>query len=667
MTFTPVTSPPIQPTRGGVQAARGRPRGGCRLGDGHARFYDIPARPETVASDIVITGIASVCHRDASILFDPGSIYSYVLSYFARYLEMIRESLVSHVHVTTRVGDTIIVDHMYRWCVVTIGGLETRVDLLLLSMVDFDMILGVYWLSLCHDIMDYHSKIMTLAMSGSPRIEWRGSLDYVPSKVISYQKAQRMVEKGCLSYLDFVRDVSANTPTINSVPVVREFLDMFRVDQSGMSPDRDIDFGIYLVSGTQYIYIPQYRMAPTELKELKQQLQELIDKGFISPSAALGCTDSVCEEEGWYYADVHRLLGARVFSKIDLKFGHHQLKIRDSDVLKTGLSSITVPLTRLTQKSSPFRWSDECKESFQKLKTALTTASVLVLPSASGSYIVYCDASWIGIGYVLMHQGRVLDNQFVRLGVLETSRFLAYVVSRSSLYDHIKECQYDDPHLLVLKETVKHGDAKEVTIRDDVVLRMHGRICVPNMDELCELILENDHRSWYSIHLGTAKMYQYLRQHYWWRRMKKDIVGDQFSPFVEFAYNNSYQSSIQMDPYEALYGRRCRFPMGWFEPGETRLLGIDLVQDALDKAKLIQDWLRMAQSRQTSYDDRKVCDVAYMMGKKVLLRVSPMKGDMRFGKKGKLSPRFIGPFEVLERIERLLIGWHFRLVYRVFI
>ena len=124
----------------------------------------------------------------------------------------------------------------------------------------------------------------------------------------------------------------------------------------------------------------------------------------------------------------------------------------------------------------------------------------------------------------------------------------------------------------------------------------------------------------------------------------------EFLPLAEFAYNNSYQSSIQMAPYEALYGRRCRTPVGWFEPGEARLLGTDLVQDALEKVKVIQERLRTAQSRQKSYADRKVRDVSFMEGEKVLLKVSPMKGVMRFGKKGKLSPRFIGPFEVLRRI-----------------
>ncbi|XP_070008164.1 uncharacterized protein [Nicotiana sylvestris] len=108
---------------------------------------------------------------------------------------------------------------------------------------------------------------------------------------------------------------------------------------------------------------------------------------------------------------------------------------------------------------------------------------------------------------------------------------------------------------------------------------------------------------------------------------------DQFLPLAEFAYNNSYQSSIQMAPYEALYGRQCRSPVGWFEPGDARILGTYLVQDALDKVKVIQERLHTAQSRQKSYTDIKVRDMSYMVAEKVLLKVSPMKGVMRFGKK----------------------------------
>ena len=125
---------------------------------------------------------------------------------------------------------------------------------------------------------------------------------------------------------------------------------------------------------------------------------------------------------------------------------------------------------------------------------------------------------------------------------------------------------------------------------------------------------------------------------------------DQFLPLAEFAYNNSYHSSIEMAPFEALYGRRCRSTIGWFDAFEVRPWGTDLLRESLDKVKLIQDRLLMDQSRQKSYADRRIRDLEFMVGERVLLKVSPMKGVMRFGKKGKLSPRYIGPFEIVERI-----------------
>ncbi|XP_070042756.1 uncharacterized protein [Nicotiana tomentosiformis] len=92
----------------------------------------------------------------------------------------------------------------------------------------------------------------------------------VPNKVVSFLKAQRMVGKVCDAYLAYVRDVSVDTPTVQSVSIVRDYPDVFPVDLSGMPPDMDIDFGIHLLSGTQLISIPPYRMAPAELKKLKE-------------------------------------------------------------------------------------------------------------------------------------------------------------------------------------------------------------------------------------------------------------------------------------------------------------------------------------------------------------------------------------------------------------
>ncbi|XP_070044885.1 uncharacterized protein [Nicotiana tomentosiformis] len=148
MITAPVVAPAIWPPRGGGQVGRIRPRGGGQTGGGQSggaptRFYAFPARPDVVASDAVITSIISVCGRDASVLFDPGSTYSYVSSLFAHFLDIPRESLGTPVYVSTHMGDSVVVDQIYRSCVLTFCGYETREDLLLLDMTDYEFILGM--------------------------------------------------------------------------------------------------------------------------------------------------------------------------------------------------------------------------------------------------------------------------------------------------------------------------------------------------------------------------------------------------------------------------------------------------------------------------------------------------------------------------------------------
>ncbi|XP_070040015.1 uncharacterized protein [Nicotiana tomentosiformis] len=350
---------------------------------------------------------------------------------------------VSSVRVSTPVGDTIVMDRVYRSCVVTIGGLETRVDLFLLSMVDFDVILGMDWLSPCHAILGCHVKTVTFAMSGLPRIEWRGSLDYVPSRVISFLKAQQMVGKGFLSYLAFVRDVSAETPTIDSIPVVRDFPDVFPPDLLGMPSDMDIDFDIDLVPGIQPIFIPSYRLAPAELKELKEQLQELLDKGFIRPRLLVYCiTLDQIDPKGCSFQVFtdHRSL-QHLFKQMDLILRHRRwLKLlKDYDItILYHLGKANVVVDALSRK-------------------AVSMGSLAFLHIGERPLAVDVQA---------------LANRFMRLDISEPSRVLACMVSRSYFFYRIRERQYNDPHLLVLKDRVQHGDARDVTIGDDGVLRM---------------------------------------------------------------------------------------------------------------------------------------------------------------------------------------------------
>ncbi|GKE46424.1 putative reverse transcriptase domain-containing protein [Tanacetum coccineum] len=121
-------------------------------------------------------------------------------------------------------------------------------------------------------------------------------------------------------------------------------------------------------------------------------------------------------------------------------------------------------------------------------------------------------------------------------------------------------------------------------------------------------------------------------------------------PLPEFSYNNSCHSSIRCAPFEALYGRKCRSPVLWVEIGESSLIGPALVQETTDKVVLIKEKLKAARDRQKSYADNRHKPIEFQVGDQVLLKVSPWKGVIRFGKKGKLAPRYVGPFEILERI-----------------
>ncbi|KAD4585142.1 hypothetical protein E3N88_22743 [Mikania micrantha] len=146
--------------------------------------------------------------------------------------------------------------------------------------------------------------------------------------------------------------------------------------------------------------------------------------------------------------------------------------------------------------------------------------------------------------------------------------------------------------------------------------------------------------------------------------------SDNHLPLVEFSYNNSYHTSIQCAPFEALYGRKCRLPICWSKVGENQIIGPEFIQETTDKIALIQERIKAARDRQKSYADNRRRPLEFQIGDRVMLKVSPWKGIFRIGKRGKLSPRFVGPFKILERIGsvayRLKLPLEFSNIHDVF-
>jgi hypothetical protein len=120
-------------------------------------------------------------------------------------------------------------------------------------------------------------------------------------------------------------------------------------------------------------------------------------------------------------------------------------------------------------------------------------------------------------------------------------------------------------------------------------------------------------------------------------------------PYIEFSYNNSYQASLKMTPFEALYGQKCRTPLYLNQTGESQVFGLEILQEAEKQVQIVRENLKTTQSRQKSYADNRRRELIFEVEDFVYLKVSPMRGMRRFKIKGKLSPHYVGPFKILER------------------
>ena len=232
----------------------------------------------------MVTGIISILDHDAYTLVDPGATHSFASKPFLKRFQIKTQPLEGRIRVSLPTGDSLVSDRVVRDSRVLIGGQEFPADLVALDMRDFDVVLGIDWLSHHRAIVDCYEKEVKLHRPGKLEVKLKGIFRELSSSMISAMAAQRMLHKGCQGYLAYVVETGKKGTLVDEIPVVREFPNVFPYDITGLPPDREVEFTINLIPRTKPISIPPYRMAPVELRELKAQLEEFFSKGFIRSS-----------------------------------------------------------------------------------------------------------------------------------------------------------------------------------------------------------------------------------------------------------------------------------------------------------------------------------------------------------------------------------------------
>ncbi|GJR44997.1 putative reverse transcriptase domain-containing protein [Tanacetum coccineum] len=521
---------------------------------------------------------------------------------------------------------------------------------------------------------------------------------------------------------------------------------------SALPPTRQVEFQIDLILVAAPIARAPYRLAPSEMKELSDQLQELLDKGFIRPSSSPWGAPVlfVTKRDGSFrmyidYRELNKLTvknrypllriddlfdqlqGSSIYSKINLRSGYYQLRVREEDIPKTafrtryghyefkeqegtkerfkaimellkkeelyakffkcefwlpnvqflghvlpkiheGFSKITKPMTKLTQKKVKFVWGDKQEATFQLLKQKLCSAQILALPEGSEDFIANCNASIKGLGVVLMQREKVIAYASRQLKTHEKNFTthdleLGAVVFALQIWRHFlygTKCMVFTDHKKAQKpENIKNEDVGGMIRKDipkekleprvDGTLCLNGRSWLPCYGDLRTVIMHESYKSKYSIHPGSNKMYQDMKKLYWWPNMKAGITTS-VSKYLMCAKLSNLQHTLDQKELNMRQRHRLELLRDYdceirYHPGKA-----NVVTDALSKKERIKPLRVRALVMTIGLDlPKQILNAQTEAHKPKNLKHGDV-GVVCFGKRGKLNPRYVGPFKVLEKV-----------------
>ncbi|GFY85488.1 hypothetical protein Acr_04g0002260 [Actinidia rufa] len=573
----------------------------------------------------------------------------------------------------------------------------------------FDVILGMDWLTGYRATIDCVRHRVTFRTPEGDRFYFVGDwgCGFIPSST-------DVRRQGELNFLFSACLVDESSTSVALPPIVYDFPNVFPEDLTELPPHREIEFSIDLIPGTAPISVPPYHFAPAELQELKIQIQDLLDKGFIRPSASLwgasalfakkkdGSLRIKCE---FWLPEVkflgHVVLGNEVAvdsSKIEalgkvIAYGSRQLKTHEQNYSTHGLELAAVIFALKSWRHYLYGEWFEVFLDHKSLKYLFTQKDLNLRQQCWMEYMedydfelhyhpgkanVVADTlskkSLSTLASISIHEWKMLQDLAGLLQPLPVAEWKWEHITMDFVSGLPRSLRGHDTVWVVVNRLTKSAHFLPIRLSNSAeelgiiyvreIVRLYGvPISIvsdrdPHFTSLfwkgMQSILGSDLRLSISFHPQTDgqsnRTIQILEDML--RACVLDFGGswEDHLHLVEFAYNNSYQARIGMAPFEAFYGRPCRSPMCWTDVGEVALTKLDWVCDTTEKVVLIRKCLLMAQSRQKNYADRRKCHLEFTVGDHVFLKVSPKRGIMRFRHSGKLSPRFIGPFEILDHV-----------------
>nr|GEV58292.1 putative reverse transcriptase domain-containing protein [Tanacetum cinerariifolium] len=558
----------------------------------------------------IVMGMFTLNDHFATTLFDSGADYSFVSTTFIPLLDIEPSELGFSYKIEIASGQIVEIDKVVKGYKLEIEGHVFDINLIPFGSRSFDVIIVMDWLSDHKAEIICHEKVVRIPLLNGKVLRVLGEK--------REEKVRQLMSAG------------TKEPKQKEIIVVKYFPEIFSDDLSRLRP------------------------------ELSSQLKELQDKGFIRRSSS-----------PW---------GAPYFSKKDLRSGYHQLRVHEDDIPKTAFrtcfghfeftsmpfgltnapakaprtssevrlflglagyyhrfsedfSKIAKPLTVLTKKSKTFDWGEEQENAFQTLKDKLCNAPVLALLDGLKDIVVHCDASGIGLGCMLIQRGKVI----------------AYASRQLKI--HEKNYTTRDLELGAVVFAIKIW-----------IHYLYGIKSVPLKGDVRTRIMDESYKSRYSIHPGADKMYYDLRDRYWWPRMKKDIAV--YKPeFPEWKWEG-----IAMDFVTKLPKTSSGHDTIWVivdrltKSAHFLPMHEDFKMDKLARLYLNEIVARhgvpitIISNRDSRFMSRFWQSMQEALGTHLDMRTTyhprPMvrKGVVHFGKKRKLAPMFIGPFEIIEKV-----------------